>query len=201
MKWALMVDGGKKKGTVILIRTSPFAMGRNDDCQLRAANQYVSHRHCELRTEGDRIIIHDCRSTNGTFINSERIDSDVELHEGDRLMIGSLTFLVCQEGQKSQPPTPSDASPEQESAPPQSTRKVDEEAIGDMLLDLDEEEESGPPAGSWRHANSPDVGPARGPAQGSESKAGKAARRKDSSAPDVASKMLQGKDTSWIKPK
>ncbi len=200
MNWALMVDGGKKKGTVIPIRTSPFAMGRNEDCQLRAANQYVSHRHCELRTEGDRIIIHDCHSTNGTFINTEKIEGDVELHEGDRIKIGSLSFLVCQEDQNGAVMPPASSQPVQEPTSPAPQRKVDEEAIGDMLLDLDEED-SGPPAGAWRHANSPDAGPERGPAQGSESKSGKAARRKDSSAPDVASKMLQGKDTSWIKPK
>ena len=200
MNWALMVDGGKRKGTVIPIRTSPFAMGRNDDCQLRAANPYVSHRHCELRTDGDKIIIHDCHSTNGTFINTEKIEVDVELHEGDRIKIGSLSFLVCQENENGAvtPPASDQAEPEPTSPTPQ--RKVDEEAIGDMLLDLDEEE-SGPPAGAWRNANSPDAGTERAPAQGSESKPGKAARRKDSSAPDVASKMLQGKDTSWIKPK
>jgi pSer/pThr/pTyr-binding forkhead associated (FHA) protein len=175
-------------------------MGRNDDCQLRAANPYVSHRHCELRTEGDKIIIHDCHSTNGTFINTEKIEEDVELHEGDRIKIGSLSFLVCQEDQNGAVVSLDSSQPEEEPTAPAPQRKVDEEAIGDMLLDLDEED-SGPPAGAWRNANSPDAGSERSPAHGSESSAAKASRRKDSSAPDVASKMLQGKDTSWLKPK
>jgi pSer/pThr/pTyr-binding forkhead associated (FHA) protein len=72
MKWALMVDRGKRKGMMIPIQKSPFLIGRNDECQLRAANPYVSHRHCELLTEDDKIAVRDCKSTNGTFINSRR---------------------------------------------------------------------------------------------------------------------------------
>lgn len=200
MKWALMVDRGKKKGTIIPIRTSPFAMGRNEDCQLRAANPYVSQRHCELRTEGDRIIIHDCRSTNGTFINSQKIDGDVELHEGDRLMIGSLSFLVCQEDRNTNPPESAGDRLESESTPHQSNRKVDEDAIGDMLLDLDEEE-SGPPPGSWRNSSSSDSNSNREHDPDKTPIPKKAVLAKGRSAGDVASRMLKGTDTSWVKPK
>src|SRR5207244_6431236 len=82
MKWALMVDRGKRKLMMIPIQKSPFLIGRNDECQLRAANPYVSHRHCELLTDDDKIAVRDCNSTNGTFINSQRVEGQVELHEG-----------------------------------------------------------------------------------------------------------------------
>ena len=97
MKWALMVDRGKRKGMIIPVQKTPFLIGRNDECQLRAANPYVSHRRCELLTEDDKIAVRDCKSTNGTFINSQRVEGQVELHEGDRLKVGSLAFLVCHE--------------------------------------------------------------------------------------------------------
>jgi pSer/pThr/pTyr-binding forkhead associated (FHA) protein len=100
MKWALMVDRGKRKGMMIPIQKSPFLIGRNDECQIRAANPYVSHRHCELLTEDDKIAVRDCKSTNGTFINSQRVEGQVELHEGDYLKVGSMVFLVCQEDLK-----------------------------------------------------------------------------------------------------
>jgi pSer/pThr/pTyr-binding forkhead associated (FHA) protein len=200
MKWALMVDRGKQKGTIIPIRKSPFVMGRGEDCHLRTANSYVSHRHCELQTDGEKITIRDCQSTNGTFINSEKISSEVELHEGDRLKIGSLTFVVCQEEKVSEAASSgdspiSDSEPTPEPNPPQEPRKVDEDAIGDMLLDLDEED-SGPPAGAWKKNSSPDANPER-----SSETPQRVAARRASSAPDIASKMLKGKDTSWIKPK
>jgi pSer/pThr/pTyr-binding forkhead associated (FHA) protein len=193
MTWALTVDRGKQKGTIIPIRKSPFVMGRDDDCHLRTANSFVSHRHCELQTNGERITIRDCNSTNGTFINSEKIDGEAELHEGDRLKVGSLTFVVCQEEKVVE--TGSSDSPISEPNPPQELRKVDEDAIGDMLLDLDEED-SGPPPGAWKKDNSPDANPER------SSKAPQpVAAKRASSAPDIASKMLKGKDTSWIKPR
>ncbi len=193
MTWALTVDRGKQKGTIIPIRKSPFVMGRDDDCHLRTANSFVSHRHCELQTDGEKITIRDCNSTNGTFINSEKINSELELHEGDRLKIGSLTFVVCQEEKVSE--AASSDSPISEPHPPQESRKIDENAIGDMLLDLDEED-SGPPPGAWKKDNSPDANPER------SSKAPQpVAAKSASSAPDIASKMLKGKDTSWIKPR
>jgi pSer/pThr/pTyr-binding forkhead associated (FHA) protein len=197
-------------------------MGRDDDCHLRAANSYISHHHCELRTDGETITIRDCQSTNGTFVNDLRVEEEEELHEGDRLKIGSLTFVVCHEQEKSPEPA-SDVAPVAEtSAPeeprevgeesmgdmlleepqeekpqepprPKESRKVDEDAIGDMLLDLDEEG-SGPPPGAWKKENSPDAPerPSKGPEQ---------MTKRRTSATDIASKMLKGKDTSWIKPK
>jgi pSer/pThr/pTyr-binding forkhead associated (FHA) protein len=220
MKWALVVDRGKQKGTIIPIRKSPFLMGREDDCHLRTANSFISHHHCELRTDGEKITIRDCHSTNGTFINDLRVDEEEELHEGDRLKIGSLTFVVCHEQEKASESAPADETPiaetrapeeprkvdeesmgdmlleePQEQPRPQEPRKVDEDAIGDMLLDLDEED-SGPPPGAWKKNSSPDVNPER-PTKAPQPRAAKSA----SSAPDIASKMLKGKDTSWIKPK
>jgi pSer/pThr/pTyr-binding forkhead associated (FHA) protein len=196
MKWALMVDQGKQKGTIIPIRKSPFVMGRDEDCHLRAANSYVSHRHCELQTDGEKITIRDCHSTNGTFINSEKIDGEAELHEGDRVKIGSLTFVVCQEEKVAEAASSGDSPiSESEPNPPQEPRKVDEDAIGDMLLDLDEEG-SGPPPGAWKKNSSPDANPEQPPKAPQPVGA-----RRASSAPDIASKMLKGKDTSWIKPR
>ena len=223
MKWALIVDRGRQKGTIIPICRSPFLMGRDDDCHLRAANSYISHHHCELRTDGETITVRDCKSTNGTFINDLRVEEEEELHEGDRLKIGSLTFVVCHEHEKAPEPASADAVPVAETPVPegprkdgeesigdmllenpeeeelqesprlQKPRKVDEDTIGDMLLDLDEED-SGPPPGAWKKENSPEA-PDRS-AKGPEPMT-----KRQASATDIASKMLKGKDTSWIKPK
>ncbi len=65
MRWTLMVNEGKHKGLIIPVRKSPFLIGRNNECQLRPANPYVSGRHCELLPEGDKFVVRDC-STTGT---------------------------------------------------------------------------------------------------------------------------------------
>src|SRR5262245_53110871 len=145
MKWALMVDRGKRKGMIIPIQKSPFLIGRNDECQLRAANPYVSHRHCELLTEDDKFVVRDCNSTNGTFINSQRVDGLVELHEGLKPI--------------------EDEQPER--ASPKPSRPIDEEAVGDVLLKLDEEDtgQPGPVPGAWRSKKAEGASSQPGPAK------------------------------------
>jgi predicted component of type VI protein secretion system len=200
MKWALVVDRGGHKGKVIPIRISPLAIGRDDDCQLRTSNLYVSHRHCELLTQDDKIILRDCNSTNGTFLNDQRIDKDAELHEGDRLKIGPMAFVVHQtndadqaHGQPSESLQPIDSAPGPK-------RAVDEDAVGEMLLEMDEKaQQERAPHGSWRKPsaeefrNSPDA-----PASRNQDRP----REKESEPPTakVASRMLKGKG-DWLKRK
>jgi len=189
MKWALMVDRGKRKGMIIPIQKSPFLIGRSDECQLRAANPYVSHRHCELLTEDDKFVVRDCNSTNGTFINSQRVDGQVELHEGDRLRVGSLAFLVRQEDLKSI----EEQQPER--ASPTLSRPVEEEAVGDILLQLDEEdtEKPGPGPGAWKNTRAEGASSKPGPAK--EQKADKSRPEKEPTPQsDVARGILRGKE-------
>jgi pSer/pThr/pTyr-binding forkhead associated (FHA) protein len=109
MKWALRVDQGVHKGKIIPIRRSPFVIGRDEDCQLRAANQFVSHRHCAFLIHGDKIRLRDFSSTNGTLLNEQRVEGVVELRLGDWIKIGPLAFVVCDVGNRStneQPQSP-----------------------------------------------------------------------------------------------
>jgi pSer/pThr/pTyr-binding forkhead associated (FHA) protein len=193
MNWALVVDRGGHKGTIIPIRISPLVIGRDDDCQLRTSNPYVSHHHCELRTEGDKIILRDCNSTNGTFINDQRIGQQAELHEGDRLQIGAMRFVVRQTGDDDQ----MQASENQMAAtPPKSNRRVDEDSVGDMLLEMDEEtQHSGPAPGSWRR---PSAAEFKDPSHASPRPSRDEEKDVDPTAPRVASKMLKGKG-DWLK--
>jgi predicted component of type VI protein secretion system len=79
---------------VIPIRTSPFLVGRSPQCQLRPTSPLISQRHCALVLRGTQAFVADLDSTNGTFINDELIQGEVELHHLDRLQVGSLAFEV-----------------------------------------------------------------------------------------------------------
>ena len=193
MKWALKVERGKRKGMLISIHKSPFLIGRNGDCHLRAANPYVSHHHCELLAEDDKMIVRDCKSTNGTFINAQRVEDQVELHEGDSLKIGSLSFVVCHEDAQTDKPQAPEPVP-----PKPSSRAVDEEVVGDILLKLDEEEEdsTGPPPGAWRNNSFPS-----GMGKGANPDRPNPDRSKPDNKPtivpsDVASDMLKGQEAA-----
>jgi pSer/pThr/pTyr-binding forkhead associated (FHA) protein len=93
MKLHLIVASGSGKGRTIPITASPFMIGRHPRCELRPSSLMVSNRHCMIWQRGGTAIIEDQKSTNGTLVNGERIRQR-ELHNGDELRVGPLTFAV-----------------------------------------------------------------------------------------------------------
>ena len=54
----------------------------------------VSRRHAELRREGSDVTLQDLGSTNGTYVNGERISAKTLLKSGDRVQFGDVQFVV-----------------------------------------------------------------------------------------------------------
>ena len=52
----------------------------------------VSRRHVEVERVGDRYVVRDVGSLNGTYVNRLRIES-VELDDGDELQIGRFKLV------------------------------------------------------------------------------------------------------------
>ncbi|MCE5267830.1 MAG: FHA domain-containing protein [Planctomycetaceae bacterium] len=94
MELRLIVQNGKQAGRVIPIGTPRFLIGRADECQLRVQSNLISRRHTLLIVDEDAASVEDCGSTNGTFLNDERVTSRRELQNGDCLKVGVLTFDV-----------------------------------------------------------------------------------------------------------
>jgi len=69
-------------------------LGRNDDCDLPLKGLGVSGRHAEIRNDGKRWLIRDLDSRNGTFVNSNKINTEQALRDGDTIAIKpfSLTW-------------------------------------------------------------------------------------------------------------
>jgi hypothetical protein len=88
---------GKWQGRSIPINRSPYLIGRDPACQLRPASALVSGRHCVLTTHGARTFVRDLGSTNGTFLNGQRLRGEQELRPADVLRIGPLDFDVTTE--------------------------------------------------------------------------------------------------------
>jgi predicted component of type VI protein secretion system len=58
----------------------------------------VSRRHALLKSIEGGFAVEDLHSTNGTFVNDERIASAVELHDGDTVRFGNTVWKVCSRG-------------------------------------------------------------------------------------------------------
>ncbi len=54
----------------------------------------VSRRHAELIRQGTQLMVRDCGSTNGTFVNGQRVSGELPLHMGDSVQFGAISFRV-----------------------------------------------------------------------------------------------------------
>jgi len=70
-----------------------FIIGRGKSCDIVIDDFYLSARHVKLWAENDEWCIEDLKSTNGTYINEIKIDSEpLILDNGDKIRIGQLEF-------------------------------------------------------------------------------------------------------------
>ena len=71
-----------------------ITIGRAVESDIVVTSKRVSREHARVRREGWRVMLEDMGSTNGTFLNDERVLVPVALHDGDRIAIGDvvLTF-------------------------------------------------------------------------------------------------------------
>jgi pSer/pThr/pTyr-binding forkhead associated (FHA) protein len=68
-------------------------IGRAIENSIVITSKRVSREHARIRREGRRVFLEDVGSTNGTFLNDERIFGPVELRDGDRIGVGEVTFV------------------------------------------------------------------------------------------------------------
>jgi pSer/pThr/pTyr-binding forkhead associated (FHA) protein len=78
----------------VVIGQEEFLLGRGADCDLRLADDSVSRHHCLLRFGSSGAEASDMQSSNGTFVNGQRVISTQELHSGDVIRVGSSSFLL-----------------------------------------------------------------------------------------------------------
>ncbi len=88
----LLVMAGTNLGEMIKIGAEPMIMGRSRGAGLRLLDEGVSREHARLDRAGGDLVIHDLDSSNGTFVNGERVDRHV-LSEGDRIQLGRHAIL------------------------------------------------------------------------------------------------------------
>jgi predicted component of type VI protein secretion system len=94
MEVSLIVASGKQMGKRISVSSPKFLIGRGEECHLRPQSSMVSRKHCVISIEGNSAAIEDLGSTNGTFVNDEKLEQRRELRSGDRIKVGILAMEV-----------------------------------------------------------------------------------------------------------
>ena len=79
-------------GNEHLLENEVTILGRAVECHIVILSNRASREHAQIRREARKIFLEDMESTNGTFLNDERIQGSVQLRDGDQVLVGDVTF-------------------------------------------------------------------------------------------------------------
>jgi pSer/pThr/pTyr-binding forkhead associated (FHA) protein len=98
--WTLRFISGKYQGGEFPLRPNrEIVIGRSSDLDMVLVEDMVSRKHAKIVTDGKVVSIQDLGSTNGTFVNGEKV-RNVQLKDGDRILVGtSIIKLVAGSGE------------------------------------------------------------------------------------------------------
>ncbi|CAA7602756.1 FHA domain protein [Acididesulfobacillus acetoxydans] len=80
------------KGRRFRVDNRGLSVGRGKNNDIIMPDHFVSLDHAVFRRQKGVTMLEDLGSTNGTWVNGERINSPVQLVIGDYVKIGSITF-------------------------------------------------------------------------------------------------------------
>ncbi|MFT4293845.1 MAG: FHA domain-containing protein [Micropruina sp.] len=89
----LRVSRGKQEGLTLPLGEG-IKIGRAADCQLVLDDDYVSTRHAQIIRTDAGYVVEDLGSTNGTYVNNERISTSTLFGTADTLRIGRTLMVV-----------------------------------------------------------------------------------------------------------
>ena len=146
------ISGKYQGGEFPLELDQEILIGRGSDLDMVLVEDMVSRRHARITTYDGELLIEDLGSTNGTFVNGEKITS-TDLTDGDRILVGtSIIKLVGVNASDTEEVTdlPDHAyrpAPELKAASPAATGlisgKVDEVPLPDLLQLLSSSRKTG----------------------------------------------------------
>lgn len=94
MRVKLRVIRGSTVGRLVSVPGEKFVIGRAEECNLRPRTDLISRRHCALIITQSQVSLEDYGSSNGTYLNGDRIEGSCGLKSGDIISVGPLEFEV-----------------------------------------------------------------------------------------------------------
>ena len=92
-------DSGARPGTIVMpsgdrieLIDGKNVIGRLADCKVIVNDSNVSRRHAQIHRAGSGFVISDLGSTNGTYVNGERLIADHRLADGDIIAVGAVNL-------------------------------------------------------------------------------------------------------------
>ncbi len=87
--WALRMLNGPQAGELYILKQGKNRLGRSPQCDFRMQVPGVSKEHFEIMLFGEKMVLTDLQSSNGTLVNGVRVQNAI-LHTGDKIMIDKI---------------------------------------------------------------------------------------------------------------
>jgi diguanylate cyclase (GGDEF)-like protein len=98
--WILTLRSPSQRPVVYRIRPGKNTLGRQPDNDVIISDESASRRHCEIYSHDNSLVITDLNSTNGTFVNRQRLAQPLVLRSGDQIRIGQQVANIAYKGDK-----------------------------------------------------------------------------------------------------
>src|SRR4030095_8968462 len=93
----LFVMQGRDKVSVFDLRGEAITLGGDGSNRIQLNDSEISRRHAEVRRTAEGVVLADLASSNGTFVNLEKIGERL-LKNGDRGQLGGALLLFSRAG-------------------------------------------------------------------------------------------------------
>lgn len=87
----VVVEPADQAGTVHVVN-GELTIGRAAGCQITLDDTYISQLHARLSSGESGLVVEDLGSTNGTYLNRQRVTAPVVVSQGDRIQVGSTVM-------------------------------------------------------------------------------------------------------------
>jgi len=147
-----------------------YLVGRSREADIIVKDKLASRNHCRIASSGDEWTVADLGSSNGTYVNRQRVTTQT-LRDGDVLQVGGAAIefhlgaqAQAEPGGAEEPSRPAAPAPQAPPAPERAevSERADEDELRELFEFLDRIEKGDTPSAGEEHAARQEEEPAEG---------------------------------------
>ncbi len=93
-----LVVGGDLNGTIFDLPDGETIVGRSPECSIPLEFQGISRKHFKVLVRNENCEIEDLGSSNGTFLNNQKLEGNAKVSKGDVIKLGSIALKYLPKG-------------------------------------------------------------------------------------------------------
>ncbi len=91
--YQMVIKAGPEEGKIIPLGMETVVVGRDQGVGLTISDPEISRKHAQISYQGGQYVIQDLGSTNGTFVNNQRLTGPYVLRPGELIYFGEHVAL------------------------------------------------------------------------------------------------------------